>query len=163
MSDKLNEIIITEIRPMQLGRAAAEGHAEVLTDLVKSGDVKPLDMATRLKFIMSVCEQTISQIQDECIREAESYGKGEKIVVNNAVISVSETGVKYDYARTGDSRWKDCSEREKMYAESRKEREKFLKALTDRVTIVEPYSLKEEVITPPRKTASLSVKISFQE
>jgi hypothetical protein len=160
MSDKTNEIILSEIRPMQLGRAAAEGHAEVLTDLVKSGEVNALDMATRLKHIISVCEQTIASIQGDCISDAESYAKGEKIIVNNAIISVAETGVKYDYAGTGDPEWEHLDRTISHLAEQKKKRETFLKALDKAEEMkVDNRTVR---ITPPTKTSSRSVKITFQ-
>lgn len=161
MSDKTNEIIISEIRPMQLGRAAAEGHAEVLTELVKSGEVNALDMLTKLKHIMSVCEQTISGIQDDCIREANTYAKGEKIIVNNAFVTVAETGTNYDYAGTGDMEWQHVYKTINHLTEQKKKRETFLKALDKAEEI--KVDNKTYRITPPLKTSSTSVKVLFNE
>lgn len=160
----VNEAIISEIKPLHLSKASAEGHAEVLAELVKSGDVKALDMATRLRYIMNVCEQTIKQIQPECVAEAEGYNKIQKIIVNNAKVEAAETGVKYDYESTGDPVWKEASTQEKLYADERKKREEFLKTVTKPMGIADESTGGEMVtINPPRKTSNRSVKITFEQ
>lgn len=160
---KVNEAIISEIRPLQLSKASAEGHAEVLAELVKSGEVNALDMATRLRYIMDVCEQACKLIQPDCVAEAEKYDKKEKIVFNNAKIQPTETGVKYDYESSGDTEWVESAANEKVYAAQRKAREEFLKKLTKPITIVSEETGEVKVINPPARTSSRSVKITFEQ
>lgn len=161
---KVNEAIIAEINPLQLTKSSAEGHAEILTELVKEGVVNPLDMATRLRYIMDVCKQTLDNIQDNCVTEADGYDKNEKIVFNNAKVQVAETGVKYNYEATGDPIWKEASTQEKLYAEERKKREEFLRTISKPMAIADESTGGEMVtINPPRKTGSRSVKITFEQ
>lgn len=160
----VNEAIISEIKPLQLSKASAEGHAEVLAELVKSGEINPLDMATRLRYIVDVCEQAIKQIQPECVSEAEKYDKKEKIVFNNAKVQVAETGVKYDYEGTDDPVWKELNVQEKAFAKDRKKREDFLKTITKPMAVADESTGGEMVtINPPAKTSSRSVKITFEQ
>ena len=153
-------MILNEIHPLQLSKASAEGHAEILSNLVKDGEVAPLDMATRLRYIMNVCEQTLKDISGECVSEAFDWGK-EKIVVNDAHISIAETGTKYDYEGTGDPEWNHLANTISHLAEQKKKRETFLKALTG--PEIMKIDNKEVHISPPRKTSSTSIKISFNE
>lgn len=165
METKINtaEVIIQELHSLQLSKASAEGHAEILADLVKNGEVNPLDMATRLKYIMAVCEQTLSQIQSDCVAEAEKFSKQEKIIVNNARVQVAETGVKYDYESTGDQEWKHFNRSEKEMAEGRKKRETFLKSLETELTIADTFTGEIHTIKPPaKKSSSVAVKITFE-
>jgi hypothetical protein len=157
------EIILQEIQPLSLSKASAEGHAEILADLVKNGEVNPLDMATRLKYIMAVCEQTLSQIQPDCVAAAENYSKDERIIVNNARVQVAETGVKYDYESTGDQEWFHFNRSEKEMAEGRKKRETFLKTLEAELTIADTFTGEIHTIKPPvKKSSSVAVKITFE-
>lgn len=159
----ISEAIVEQIRPLQLSKASAEGHAEVLADMVRSGDVQALDMATRLRYIMNVCEQTLKQIQPESVAEVQSYNKFEKAIINGAKVEVSETGVKYDYESCNDPEWELASANETAMAIARKEREKFLKALPGPTTIVIESTGEMVTVNPPSKTSSKSVKITFEQ
>lgn len=160
----VSEAIISEIKPLQLSKASAEGHAEALAELVKSGEVNPLDMATRLRYIMNVCDQALKQIQPECVAEADTYDKKENILFNNAKIQAKETGVKYNYESTGDPVWKEASTQETLYAAERKKREDFLKTITAPMSIADESTGGEMVtIHPARKTSTRSVQITFEQ
>lgn len=159
----VSEAIISEIKPLQLSKASAEGHAEVLAELVKSGEVQALDMATRLRYIMNVCEETLKQIQPECVSEVQSYNKFQKAIINGAKVEAAETGVKYDYESCNDPEWTMANANEQAMAIARKEREKFLKALPAPTTIVIETTGEVVTINPPEKSGNKSIKITFEQ
>jgi len=163
MSKQTADLILREIHPLELTKASAEGHAEILADLVKDGNVNPLDMATRLRFIIAVCENTLGEIKELAVDEAEKFAKGEPIIINQATVTVSDTGTKYDYAGTGDDMWTHFNRMEKEFAKKRKEREEFLKNVFEPLTVKESFTGKEFTITPPKRTSSRSVKITFEK
>lgn len=152
--------IADHVVPIELSKASAEGNAEQIAELVKSGEANALDVSTKLAWIISTCEQARKLIQSDAVDEIEKHNG--KTTVNGAEVIKKETGAKYDYSVCADSEWERCSVEEKSAAEKRKEREKFLKTLTKPLTIANEETGEMETLNPPIKSSQTNIQISFQ-
>lgn len=97
--------------------------AALMAQLVKDGELNPLDAAVKAKAIIASCEEFLSQINDYVVDEVAKYGKSTSAL--GAKIEVRETGVKYDF--TGSEAWNKIKSEEDRIAEKRKQVEAIAK------------------------------------
>lgn len=94
--------------------------------------------------------------------EALAVGSGR--AVGGATFSTKLTGVKYDYASTGDPLWKYWEATEKSSKKARTEREAFLKALDQKMVMKVSIPMQGEVVAtiiPPTKTGTESFEMKI--
>lgn len=151
--------IIQNIKPTSLTKKSSEDHAQAIAEMVWGGHASALDMATKLQWIISVCETARKKIQNESVDEIMKHSG--PATINGAKVEKTETGISYDYASSGDSEWERYDQMATSAAASKKERETFLKALTKPMTIVNDDSGEIHEIKPPQKTSSTNIKITF--
>lgn len=124
---------------------------------ILANDRNSLPILVQLK----MAEKTISDIlKDEEIdlhflKEFETYGKNEKVIVNGADLRQSEVGVKYSYEDSGDPVWNDLNAKISVLSEMKKEREKFLQNIPYDNGVVDPES--GVFITRPPKSSKTKV------
>ena len=152
--------ITSLVRPVQLSKDAMEGSAEQIADLVKSGHANPLDVSTKIAWMINVLEKARKLIQEDSVDEIEKHNG--KANINGAKVEKAETGTTYDYAGCGDHVWDANDALAKSAAEARKAREKFLRALTGPLTEVNTDTGAVDTINPPVKSSTTNIKISFE-
>lgn len=147
------------IRPTHLTKAAAEGSAEQIADIVKEGHANALDVSTKIAWMVGVLETARKMIQDDAVREIEKHN--DKATINGAEVVKAETGTRYDYSGCGDPEWKALESLATSTAEARKAREKFLRSMTKPENIVTDDG-EAVTVNPPQRTSQTNIKISFQ-
>jgi len=114
-----------------------------LKNEILANDKDPLKILVQLKMIEKIIADILKDddIDSHFLKEFLLYEKEKEIEVNGAKLRQQETGVKYDYAGSGDLKWMELQEKiEKLLAE-KKEREKFLQNIPmDNNGIVDPDS-----------------------
>jgi hypothetical protein len=148
------------VKPLQLTKAASEGMAEMIATIVKEGNANPLDVSTRLQWMATVIEQARKLIQEDCISEIEKHSG--KAVINGAEVVKKETGVKYDFENCGDTEWEIYDSKEASAKASKKEREKFLKALTKPITIANEETGEMQTVNPPIKSSTTNIQVTLK-
>jgi transcriptional/translational regulatory protein YebC/TACO1 len=129
-----------------------------IIEAVKSGDANPLEVLVMLRSLEAVSELVREEIEENVNAEADRFN--EKVIERyGARIEKREVGVKYNYARSGDIEY----ERLKVDAETAKsrlsEREAFLKALKEPITLVNKETGEVYEVNPPLKTSKSGVAV----
>ena len=154
------ETALSTIKLMPLSKTQIIEFAEQLKETLESGNVNPLELALYFKAI----EETIKQVKDTlsplALNEAEKYGKS--FNYNGASVSIKELGTTYDFSQCNDAQWNDYDEIIKVATELKKQRETFLKSLTDAMTIVNDVTGEIETIYPPIKKSTTGITITIK-
>jgi hypothetical protein len=129
-----------------------------LIESVKSGNSNPLELVVQLHALTKVYELVREEIEENILKEAEKYP--EKVIERyGARIEKAEVAVKYDYSTSRDPVWESLASEAMMYNERKKERETFLKALTEPFTMLNKDTGELDEIRPPVKTSKSGIKI----
>lgn len=124
---------------------------------VQEGNVNPLDVMLQIRAMERSIESIAKQIQENVIREADKYPGIEFTFKGNNLVK-GDVSTKYDYSVCNDTVW----ERLKVDADSAKEklseRETFLKALKEPITIVDELTGEVVKVNPPLKKTVPGVK-----
>src|SRR3990167_1823243 len=135
--------------------------AQVVSE-VRDGVYNPLQLKIFLKAIQKSCEELEKQTNDLSLTEAEKHGLRSFEIMGNKV-ELSELGVSYDYNACNDIVWIHLDEKIKKLAEEKKEREKFLKTITQTMGIANEETEGETVyINPPIKKSTSGLKITIK-
>lgn len=127
---------------------------------LEGGNASALDIKLRLKFFENIVKEFGKTCLDKFAREeAEKYGA--KFELKGAKIELAETGAKYDYSNCNDSIYNDLLIKQTEIDQQVKERETFLKAIKDKLTIVNEDSGEITEIYPPVKSSNSSIKVTL--
>lgn len=156
----VNDPITRRIIPTHLTKAASEGSAEMIADLVREGNYNALDVATKIKWMIATLTQAQKLIQPDCIDAIEK--ENGKATVNGAEVIKKETGVSYDYANCKDPSWDAMNKVMTSAKEKMAEREKFLKNITAPMSVNDQETGEVYELNPPIKTSSSSIQVTFK-
>lgn len=125
---------------------------------VQQGYANPLEVLVMLRSLEAVSELVREEIEEEINHEADRYSE-KTFDAFGAKIEKAELGTKYSYETSKDIEW----ERLKTDFETAKrrlaERETFLKALKEPLTVVDESTGEVTKIMPPLKKSKSGVKI----
>ena len=160
----MNELPTTAAGTLNL-LANTQTEIDVFSDSViasvKEGEVSPLKVLIQLRAMERASKRILSMIQENYMNAADLYVEKQFEFLGN-LIEKTELGTKYDYTRCGDPVW----EQRKAAADSAdglvKEREAFLKALRQPVTIVIEETGEVVKINPPTKTSTSGLKVTIR-
>jgi hypothetical protein len=98
------------------------------TELLNGAGEKEL---IALTIAMRSIEETLKDpdVERHFVDILSRYSSKEVVKINGATLVLQETGVKYDYAATGDPKWTDLDKQITELTERRKQREKLLQAI----------------------------------
>lgn len=125
---------------------------------VKNGEVNPLKILILLRSLEAVSELVREEIGDEILTEAEKHSE-KKFEAFGAIVEKSELGTKYNYESSKDLDWEQLNTAFKYAENKRKEREIFLRALKEPLTLVNEDTGEVYKINPPQKTSESGVKV----
>ena len=125
---------------------------------VKSGEENPLKLLVLLRSLEATAEAIREGIKNEIMTEVEKYSE-KSFEAYGARLERSEVGVAYDYAATGDREWFIHKTGEEGAANRRKEREVFLRALREPMTVLDDQTGEVYEIRPPLKKSNSGVKV----
>lgn len=128
---------------------------------VRDGNADPLEVLVMLRSLEHVSELVREEIEDNILKEAEKYP--EKIIERyGAKIEKAEVSTRYLYNTAGDQEWERLDSDIKSLELRKKERETFLRALREPMTVVRPETGEVEEIKPPVKKSKTGVKVHFK-
>lgn len=130
---------------------------------VLDGDINPIEAVTKAKGIIEALTKFINddRIKDCTMSEIEKHGK--EASWNGAKLSIKEVGVKYDYTDCSDPIYEDLIQQKQLLDKKIKDREGFLKSLSERTTIVDDETGEVSTIIPPVRMASQGYSITFSK
>lgn len=159
-TNPVNDPITRRIIPVHLTKAASEGSAETIADLVKSGNYNALDVATKIKWMIATLDQSLKLIQPDCVDEIEKHNG--KTTVNGAEVIKKEVGTKYSYEGCNDPRWNAMNQVMVSAKEKMAEREKFLKNLAAPLSVNDEGTGEVYYLNPPNKSSTTSIAVTFK-
>lgn len=131
--------------------------ARGVIDSVKNGRENPLTIMLQLRAMEKAFEVIKKDIKDEVLTEADKY-PGTTFKFRGVDLAKGDVKTEYDYTVCGDTEW----ERRKVDADCAKEklseRETFLKALKEPVTVVDHLTGEVVTVRPPLKKSTPGVK-----
>src|SRR3990167_2316631 len=107
-----------------------------ITAAVDNGDVNPLSALALLKVYETIVTTARKEIMEQALKERAKYGKGECSVLGFKITEM-ESGVTYDYTGCCDPQWDADNKNIEYIKIGMKERETFLKALKEPITVVD--------------------------
>lgn len=137
----------------EVGRFSAQ-----LINSVKAGDVNPLEVLVLLRALESVSENVREAIRENLNAEADRYSE-KTFEVFGARIEKAELGTKYKYEASGDPEWARRKAGVDAAMTLLKEREAFLRALREPMTIVVEETGEVVNIVPPTKISTSGLKV----
>jgi len=154
------ETTLSVISQLPEGKAQVAQFVRTLKSEILANDRNPLPILVQLKY----AEKTIAEIlkdddiDNHFLNEFLLYDKDEKVIVNGATLSVSETGVKYDFTGCGDQVYNDLIKESEALKEKIKEREAYLKTLPSEGTVCPIHG---NYINRAVKSSKTKVKVSL--
>lgn len=159
--DNLPSTAMGAARLLPTTQTQIDAFSDQLIRSVKDGECNPIEVLIILKAFAKASERTLKEIQENFVTEAAKYPE-KTFDFNGVKITKSEVGTKYNYSICGDliynDRLKISNEAEKQL----KEREEFLKALREPITVVDEGSGEVIKIIPPSKTSTTSLTVSIR-
>lgn len=157
----MNELPSSAIGTLRLLPSKASEVAQFSRQLivsVQNGEVNPLELLVMLRSLEAVSELVREEIEGNILTEAGKFS--EKVIERfGARIEKCDTYTKYIYETSKDSEWESMSSELRSLQHRIKEREEFLRALTNPITIVDPDSGEVSEIRPPIKKTKEGVKV----
>jgi hypothetical protein len=139
-----------------------EQFAHDMAALVREGHVDPIQVRVKISAWEKAFKSLKTAIEQEVATEAAKHGKAFEFM--GAKCEWVPTFTQYDYSHCADPEWEEYDAAETSAANSRKERETFLKALKEPITMIDTRQGSGEVITvnPPTKTQKEGLKITIK-
>ena len=157
----MNELPTTAMSALRLMPSTASEigrFSKQLIEGVQEGNINPLELLVMLRALEGVSETVRDAIKTNVQNAADKYNE-KSFEVFGARVEKSEVGVKYNYEMCGDQIWERHSVDERTAAELRKQREVFLRSLTEPMTVVDKDSGEISEIRPPLKRSQSGVKV----
>ncbi len=142
-------------------KSALEKFANSIIQDVKEGRENPLQIKILIKKYEYVLNEIKENIKVNVNTETAKYGDKE-FEYGGAKCHYTPVNTEYDFSVCGDSL------RQKLFIDSveanykLKERETFLKSLTDTITIINEETGEMETISPPQKKQSYGLKVTLK-
>lgn len=157
-----NNSLVAFVSTANLSKEAQGNLADSLVAQVTDGKVDAVAAFVQIKAIAEVCEQFLkNQAVSEAVQSAVVV-RGKDAAFGGAKVGVSNS-TRYDYASSGDPQYLDLIKQKDSIASQLKAREMFLKAITDEQDIVDRETGAIVTITPPAKTVSQSLRVTFDK
>lgn len=142
---------------LKLSKSDLKERASSAIQAVKDGWVDAIEASIMIKKTEEVLGFMKEEIKSLALSEMTEKSRSEYGVD----ITKSMLGVKYDFSVCNDSQWNELNEQMVALDKLKKEREKFLKSLTKKTTVVNEETSEIEEIYPPVKTGTegLTLKV----
>lgn len=156
----MNETAISTISVLPSGKLEVAQFVRKIKSEILANDKNPLPILVQLKMAEKTIKEILTDddIDSHFLKEFLLFSKDEKVTISGAELRAGETGVKYDYNASGDSKWIDLDKQIAELTEKRKQREKFLVTLPDEGAVDPDSGL---FITRPPKSSKTKVIVKI--
>lgn len=138
---------------------------ELMKNSLADGEVNPIEAVVKAKSMYEVLSSFLKDddVKELVVNECEKYGKGETPSFAGAKVQVKETGVKWDYTDCGDPVYDSLALQMEELKQRMKQRESYLKTITERKTEIDEATGEIYTILPPVRTATTSYSITYNK
>lgn len=161
MQDNIPTTAIGTMRLMATTQTQIDVFSDQVINSVKSGEASALEVLIMLKAFEKMADRVLKEIRENFVNEADKYTE-RVFEFNGNKIEKAEVGTKYDYSVCNDPVYNSLSSILKNTNTQVKEREEFLKALKQPITILDEGTGEVVTINPPLKTSTTSLKVSIR-
>ena len=149
---------------MALSKSKQTDFAQNLINNVVHGETDPIAAYCQVK---GLHESLGVFLKSEEVRSAvetakEKWGSA-PAEFQGAKLTITESGVKYDYSVCGDSLWNSLAKQKAEIEAQMKERENFLRGIRSSETIVDEETGEVVKVYAPARSASSCVKVTFSK
>lgn len=142
-------------------RTGIDVASDQIIEGIRSGDVSPLKALVWCKTMEEIIERVRKETKDNQLTASEKY-PGKTFEFAGATLTKAEHGTKYNYAGCGDTKWERLSVDAETAKSRLSEREGFLKALKEPLTVVDEMTGEVVTIKPPPKTSTSGLTVSIK-
>lgn len=162
MAKKSSQSIQPFQNQMALSKSKQSDFAQNLINSVVGGEVDPIAAFCQLKGLYDSLGLFLKSEEVKMAVESakEKWGTA-PAEFQGAKLTITESGVKYDYSVCGDSRWNELTKKKAEIDAEIKEREIFLRGIKGSETIIDEETGVVEKISAPVRTASSCVKVTY--
>ena len=141
-------------------RAGIDLFSDQLIDGVKNGKINPLKVRVWGKTLETILDRVNKETAENQFNEAAKYAET-KFEFSGAEITKADVRTEYDYGACNDPVWRQLVGVLDAAKDQLKEREAFLKAIKEPITLLDEGSGEVVTISPPviKRTAGLKVSI----
>lgn len=134
--------------------------AQSAINAVVEGEIDPIVAHINITKMESAIKQfkADDRVRDITLRELAKYGK--KQTFGDCTLEEVEAGVKYDYAKCGDSELEELYKMRQTLDDSIKQREAFLKNIPIAGIVIPETG---ELVYPPAKSSKTTIKTTFKK
>lgn len=149
------------LRLFNTSRQGIEMFSGQLISAVENGEVNALELKAFLKTMEAIIEKVDKATREQQLKEAEKYSE-KKFGAFGCEVEKAEVGTKYDYLTACDPVYEQRLVIFNSAAEQLKEREAFLKALHNPITIIDEDTGQVATVRPPVKRSTSGLKFSIK-
>ena len=128
---------------------------------VKNGEENPLQMLVQIRAMEKAFKIITEKIKENYLTESEKY-PGDKFDFKGNQIQKGDVHTEYDYTVSGDPIWEQRKTILDMAKSQLNEREEFLRALREPITIIDDESGEIATVRPPLKKTTPGLKITIK-
>lgn len=128
---------------------------------VQAGEISALAVLVQIRAMEKAFERILKETKDNLMREADKY-PGNDFEFQGNKITKAEHGTRYDFSSTNDPTWARCYQLSKEAADQLKERENFLKAVKQPITVLDEGTGEVVTIQPPTKKSVSGLNVSIK-
>lgn len=147
---------------MSLSKSKQTDFAQNLINTVVNGIVDPIGVFCQLRGLYDSLGIFLkSEEVKQAVESAKKKWGAAPAEFQGAKLTITESGVKYDYTGCGDPQWNELSKQKADIEAKLKEREAFLRGIKVSETIIDETTGAMEKISAPVRTSSSCVKVTF--
>lgn len=156
---------ITLFGEIPVTRTGQKELVDIMKKSLADGETNPIEAVVKAKSMYEVLSSFLKDddVKELVVNECEKYGKGETPSFAGAKVQVKETGVKWDYTDCGDPVYDSLSIQMEELKQRMKQRESYLKTITERKTEIDEATGEIYTILPPVRTATTSYSITYNK
>lgn len=159
--NQLPETAFGTLRLFATTQTQIDVFSDQLIQAVKEGEANPLEVYTFIKAFEKMADRVQKEIKENLLTEADKYPEKTFELMGNK-FEKAEVGTKYDYTVCNDPVYNGRLQIFNKASEQVKEREAFLKALKQPITIVDEGTGEIVTISPPLKTSQSGIKLTIR-
>lgn len=161
MQDNLPTTAIGAARLLPTTQTQVDIFSDQVIESVRQGEANPLEVLVILKAFAKASERILNEVRENYVREADKYPE-KSFEAFGAKLEKGEVGTSYDYSVCNDPIYNRLWEVSFEANGQLKERETFLRALKQPMTIVDEATGETVKVIPPLKKSTSSVKVTIR-
>jgi hypothetical protein len=142
-------------------RAGIDVASDQIIEGIRSGEVNPLTGLAWCKTMEEIIERVRKETRDNQLREADKH-PGKTFDFVGAKFTKFEAGTRYDYAGCGDTEWERLHADAETAKSRLSDRESFLKAIKEPISVNDSVTGEVVTIRPPVKTSVSTISVTIK-